>query len=64
MQNDDEVKPTYGWLDPSGVLHGVEWGKHQEWAKAELKKLGITDAAHPGMSWSPPSPGRRCRVAG
>lgn len=48
VQNNTEDKPTYGWLDPDGTFYGVGWGEHQEWAEKELKKLGITDATHPG----------------
>lgn len=23
----------YGWLEPDGTFHEIEWGEHQEWAK-------------------------------
>ena len=26
----------YGWLDPSGEFHAVEFGKHQTWAAKYL----------------------------
>lgn len=28
----------YGWLEPDGTYHPVEWSKHQEWASEYLKK--------------------------
>lgn len=24
----------YGWLEPDGTFHEIEWGEHQKWAKA------------------------------
>lgn len=27
----------YGWLEPSGVFHPVEWGQHEEWACEQVK---------------------------
>lgn len=32
---DEEEHTTedYGWLEPNGTFHGVEWGEHQEWAR-------------------------------
>ena len=26
----------YGWLEPNGTFHAVEWGNHQEWASKYL----------------------------
>lgn len=37
----DEVEHTtgdYGWLEPNGIFHEVEWGEHQEWATEYVKK--------------------------
>lgn len=31
----DECKHTtddYGWLEPNGIFHAVEWGEHERWA--------------------------------
>lgn len=28
----------YGWLEPNGTFHAVEWGNHQEWANNYLEK--------------------------
>ena len=27
----------YGWLEPSGTFHLVEWGEHEEWACEQVK---------------------------
>lgn len=34
IEEDDD----YGWLEPDGTYHPVEWCKHQEWAEEYLKK--------------------------
>ncbi len=50
MKNTED---DYGWLEPSGEFHPVDWGKHQEWAEnyinsnfseEEWMKVGITKA--------------------
>lgn len=28
----------YGWLEPNGTFHEVEWAKHQEWAEQYIRK--------------------------
>ena len=33
----------YGWLEPSGVFHPVEWGEHEEWAHEQIKLRGWFD---------------------
>lgn len=37
---DGEEHPTadYGWLEPNGMFHAVEWGDHQEWANNYLEE--------------------------
>lgn len=30
----------YGWLEPSGTFHPVEWGEHEEWACEQVKLKG------------------------
>ena len=37
---DGEEHPTadYGWLEPNGTFHAVEWGDHQEWANNYLEE--------------------------
>lgn len=37
----DEVEHTtedYGWLEPDGTFHAVEWGEHQEWASDYMQE--------------------------
>lgn len=34
MDTDDD----YGWLEPNGTFHPVEWGKHEDWADKWMKK--------------------------
>lgn len=37
----DTVKHTtedYGWLEPDGTFHEVEWGLHQQWASDYLNE--------------------------
>lgn len=37
---DEEEHTTedYGWLEPNGTFHAVEWGEHQDWAKEYLRE--------------------------
>lgn len=28
----NKFEDNYGWLEPNGTFHVVDWGKHQEWA--------------------------------
>jgi len=38
--NDKEEHTTedYGWLEPDGTFHGVEWGEHAKWADDWLQE--------------------------
>lgn len=31
---------NYGWLEPNGTFHPVEWGEHQGWAHNKVLELG------------------------
>lgn len=31
-----EIKCDYGWLEPNGTFHAVEWGLHGQWANEYL----------------------------
>ena len=33
MDKEDQITEDYGWLEPNGTFHGVEWGAHQDWAQ-------------------------------
>lgn len=37
---DEEEHTTedYGWLEPNGTFHAVEWGEHQNWAQGYLRE--------------------------
>lgn len=35
---EDHTTEDYGWLEPNGTFHAVEWGDHQEWANDYLDK--------------------------
>lgn len=37
MQSDTE--DDYGWLEPNGTFHAVEWGEHQSWAMDFVEKM-------------------------
>lgn len=32
-----DTDEDYGWLEPSGTFHPVEWGAHEEWACEQVK---------------------------
>ena len=32
MDVKEHTTADYGWLEPDGTFHGVEWGEHQCWA--------------------------------
>lgn len=36
-------KDNYGWLEPDGTFHPVEWCEHQEWATRTLRERGWWD---------------------
>ena len=38
MDEEEHTTEDYGWLEPNGIFHEVEWGKHQEWATEYAKK--------------------------
>lgn len=47
MDTDDD----YGWLEPDGTYHPVEWGDHQEWAVKYLDKH-YPFKKHTDMYWT------------
>ena len=38
MDEEEHTTEDYGWLEPDGTFHGVEWGAHQEWAQEYINK--------------------------
>lgn len=35
-----DASEDYGWLEPSGEFHPVEWGEHEDWACKQVKARG------------------------
>lgn len=33
---EEHTTQDYGWLEPNGTFHAVEWGEHQSWAQSYL----------------------------
>ena len=33
-----DTEDDYGWLEPNGSFHPVEWGQHQEWAQSYIEE--------------------------
>lgn len=38
MDEEEHTTEDYGWLEPNGTFHEVEWGKHQKWATEYVKE--------------------------
>lgn len=38
LDTEEHTTEDYGWLEPSGKFHAVEWGEHQKWAYEYLKR--------------------------
>lgn len=36
--NEEHTTEDYGWLEPNGTFHDVEWAKHQEWAERYIRE--------------------------
>ena len=32
LDTEEHTTEDYGWLEPNGKFHAVEWGEHQKWA--------------------------------
>lgn len=39
MDEEEHTTEDYGWLEPNGTFHEVEWGQHQKWATEYVKKF-------------------------
>lgn len=35
---EEHTTEDYGWLEPNGTFHGVEWGEHSKWADNWLRE--------------------------
>ncbi len=38
MDTEEHTTEDYGWLEPNGTFHGVEWGEHSKWADNWLRE--------------------------
>ncbi len=38
MDEEEHSTGDYGWLEPDGTFHEVEWAKHQEWAEQYIRE--------------------------
>lgn len=38
LDTEEQTTEDYGWLEPDGKFHAVEWGEHQIWADKYLKE--------------------------
>lgn len=38
MDKKEHSTEDYGWLEPDGTFHEVEWGNHQEWAQRNIEE--------------------------
>ena len=43
MDEENHTTEDYGWLEPDGTFHGVEWGAHQEWAQNYMREREIEE---------------------
>lgn len=38
LDEEEHTTEDYGWLEPNGTFHEVEWGQHQEWSSSYVKE--------------------------
>lgn len=38
MDKEEHTTEDYGWLEPNGTFHEVEWGEHQGWAEKFIRE--------------------------
>lgn len=38
MDDEEHTTEDYGWLEPNGTFHEVEWAKHQSWAEQFIRE--------------------------
>lgn len=38
LDTEEHTTKDYGWLEPNGKFHAVEWGEHQKWAYEYLER--------------------------
>ncbi len=43
LDTEEHTTEDYGWLEPNGKFHAVEWGDHQKWAYEYLESKAKTE---------------------
>lgn len=49
----------YGWLEPNGTYHAVEWGEHSSWAREYIEEH-YPYRTHADMYWKTDTNGQKC----
>lgn len=62
---DEDGEPVcdYGWLEPDGTWHPVEWGMHAKWAGEWLEEH-MPFKEHPEIYWRIDKDGRKHHITG
>lgn len=61
IENNEEPECDYGWLEPDGTWHPVEWGNHSRWAADWLEEhMPFKD--HPKIYWRIDNNGKRHHI--
>lgn len=58
-----ESSDDYGWLEPDGTFHPVEWGDHEKWASDWLKE-NKPFSENADLYWLTESGGQRQHITG
>lgn len=63
LENDEEPENDYGWLEPDGTWHPVEWGFHSDWANNWLNE-NMPFKDNPEIYWHIDKNGNRRHITG
>lgn len=61
IENGEEPECDYGWLEPNGTWHPVEWGQHSKWAQDWLNEH-MPFKSNPSIYWWTDSEGDRHHI--
>lgn len=61
IKKGEELECDYGWLEPDGTWHPVEWGLHSEWAATWLDEH-MPFAENPKIYWRIDAAGNRHHI--
>lgn len=61
IENDEEPECDYGWLEPDGTWHPVEWGNHSGWA-ADWLEEHMPFEKYPKIYWHVDKNGKRHHI--